>query len=235
MNLDNYVVQIHKRTKRITLQRFLISKIAYGEDFSLIELAALFHNQLWLQTKCQVDPHFKVKFGMTLEVIASFLKECNFSRGLQPATISRMKAKALTLEGDFLIPKRNLPNLEAQLRNSISTKWRKPEGVEVSKLPPKQHVGKGYRDHGTAQKPEIDGSPSWQEVGSEFGNLERESTELVLKILKIIEGESNDSITENLNTIQRFVAVHEAIERIHPNWRNTEIAEASKGKIRHKV
>lgn len=235
MNLDNYVVQIHKRTKRITLQRFLISKIAYGEDFSLIELAALFHNQLWLQTKCQVDPHFKVKFGTTLEVIATFLKECNFSRGLQPATISRMKAKALTLEGDFLIPKRNLPNLEAQLRNSISTKWRKPEGVEVSKLPPKQHVGKGYRDHGTAQKPEIDGSPSWQEVGSEFGNLEREINELALEILKYTKGESNDTIVEQLKKLQRFNAVGEAIKRIHPNWRGTKIAEASKGEIMREV
>lgn len=30
--------------------------------------------------------------------------------------------------------------------------------------PPKAYIGKGYGDKGTARKPELDGSPSWQEV-----------------------------------------------------------------------
>lgn len=235
MNIDNYVVQIHKRTKRITLQRFLVSKIAYGKDFSLVELAALFHNQLWLQTKCSTDAQFRERYGNTLEALAKILKDCNFSRGLQPGTIKSVKAKLLAQEWDFLFPQRNMQNMEAQLRNSIFTTWRKPQGVETSKLPPKKHIGKGYRDHGTAPKPELDGSPSWQEVGSEFGNLEREIKELALEILKYIKGESNDSIIEQLKKLQRFNAVHEAIKRIHPNWRGSKIAEASKGKIRHEV
>jgi len=231
MNLDNYIVQIHRRTKRITLQRFLVSKIAYGKDFSLTELAALFHNQLWLQVKCETDVHFKEKFGGTLEALAKILKECNFSRGLQPGTISRMKAKVLALEGDFLIPQRNLPNLEAQLRNSITTKWRKQEGIEISKLPPKSFIGKGYRDHGTAPSPEIDGTPSWQEVGSEFSNLEREHTEAFLFLLKVIDNDPNVSIQERLQGLKRAIEVTEKIKRIHPNWRNSQITEASKGRI----
>lgn len=231
MNLNNYIVQIHRRTKRITLQRFLVSKIAYGKDFSLIELAALFHNQLWLQVKCETDVHFKEKFGVSLEEIAKILKECNFSRGLQPGTISRMKAKVLALEGDFLIPQRNLPNLEAQLRNSITTKWRKQEGVEINKLPPKSFIGKGYRDHGTAPSPEKDGSPSWQEVGSEFSNLEREHTENLLFLLKVIDNEPNISIQEKLQGIRRSLEIKARIERIDPNWRNSQITEASKGRI----
>lgn len=230
MNLNNYIVQIHRKTKRITLQRFLVSKIAYGKDFSLIELAALFHNQLWLQTKCSADVHFREKFGRSLEVLAIILKECNFSRGLQSGTISRMKAKVLALEGDFLIPQRNLPNLEAQLRNSISTKWRKQEGVEINKLPPKSFIGKGYRDHGTAPKPEEDGSPSWQEVGSEFSNLEREHTEAMLFLLKVYDNDPNISIKERLEGIKKAINVTEAIKRINPNWRDTQLTEASKGR-----
>lgn len=234
MNLNNYIVQIHRRTKRITLQRFLVSKIAYGKDFSLIELAALFHNQLWLQTKCQTDVHFREKFGKSLEELAIILKECNFSRGLQKGTTDRMRNRVLALEWDFLIPQRNLPNLEAQLRNSITTKWRKQEGVEINKLPPKSFIGKGYRDHGTAPAPEKDGSPSWQEVGSEFSNLEREDTENLLFLLKIIEGKSNVSIKEQITGIKRTLEVQRAIKRIDPNWRNPQIAEASEGKIRPK-
>jgi hypothetical protein len=142
-----------------------------------------------------------------------------------------MKQQILAKEWDFLVPQRNLPNLEAQLRNSITTKWRKPEGVEINKLPPKSFIGKGYRDHGTAPKPEEDGSPSWQEVGSEFSNLEREDTINLLALLKIVEGTSNGSITEQLKIIQRSIKVNEAIKRIDPNWRNSEITKASKGKL----
>lgn len=231
MNLNNYVVQIHRRTKRITLQRFLVSKIAYGKDFSLVELAAIFHNQLWLQMKCSTDIHFREKFGDSLEELAKILKSCNFSRGLTPGATSKMRQQLLAQEWDFLIPQRNLPNLEAQLRNSITTKWRKPEGVEINKLPPKSFIGKGYRDHGTAPSPEKDGSPSWQEVGSEFSNLEREDTKNLLNLLKIVEGNSNATITEQMETILNTIRVGEAIKRIDPNWRNSEITKASGGKL----
>lgn len=231
MNLNDYVVHIRRSTKRITLQRFLVSKIAYGRDFSLIELAALFHNQLWLQTKCQTDIHFKEKFGKSLEELAKILKECNFSRGLQSNAIKSVRVRVLALEGDFLIPQRNLPNLEAQLRNSIYTKWRRPQGVELSKLPPKKHIGRGYRDHGTAPLPEIDGSPSWQEVGSEFSNLEREDTENLLYLLKMVSGEIDVKPTEAIRILKRTIQVNEAIKRIDPNWRNTQIAEASNGRL----
>jgi len=230
MNLNDYVVHIRRSTKRITLQRFLISKIAYGKDFSQIELAALFHNQLWLQTKCLTDVHFKEKFGKSLEELTKILKECNFSRGLQPRAIESVRTKVLALEWDFLFPQRNLPNLEAQLRNSIYTKWRKPQGVELSKLPPKKHIGRGYRDHGTAPSPEIDGSPSWQEVGSEFSNLEREDTEIMLYLLKIVSGEENVT-KETVPRLRRAIEVKEAIKRIDPNWRNPQIAEAVGGVV----
>jgi len=230
MNLNDYVVQIRKGTKRITLQRFLVSKIAYGRDFSLTELAALFHNQLWLQAKCQTDLHFKEKFGKSLEELAKILKECNFSRGLQPSAIKSVRTKVLAQEWDFLIPQRNLPNLEVQMRNSVYTKWRKPQGVEISKLPPKKHIGRGYRDHGTAPKPELDGSPSWQEVGSEFSNLEREDTENLLYLLKVVSGEENVT-KETISRLRRTIQVNEAIKRIDPNWRNTQIAEASEGRL----
>lgn len=234
MNIDNYVVQIHKRTKRITLQRFLVSKIAYGKDFSLIELAALFHNQLWLQTKCSTDAQFRECYGNTLEALAKILKDCNFSRGLQPGTIKSVKAKLLAQEWDFLFPQRNMQNMEAQLRNSIFTTWRKSQGVEISKLPPKKHIGKGYRDHGTAPKPELDGSPSWQEVGSEFSNLEREDTENLLFLQKVVSGEivyEPGTNKEIISRIKRTIQVKEAIKRIDPNWRNTQVAEASGGKV----
>jgi hypothetical protein len=43
--------------------------------------------------------------------------------------------------------------------------------VSNRKLPPKRIIGIGYRDKGTARDPAIDGSPSWQEVASQAGQL----------------------------------------------------------------
>jgi len=172
VNLHLYIVQIRKGTKRITLQRFLCSKIAYGQDFSEVELAALYHNQLWLQTKCLTDVDFKNRFGSDLELLTQLLKKANFSRGLTEGTVRTVRKAMLAEPWDFLYPQRNLPQIEFQLQNSIITKWRRPEGVLTKTLPPEKHIGKGYRDHGTAQRPHLDASPSWQEVGSEVGRLQ---------------------------------------------------------------
>lgn len=178
MNIHDYVVQIRKGTKRITLQRFFCSKIAYGKDFSEVELAALFHNQLWLQTKSSTDPHFREKFGKELDSLTKILKKVNFGRGLTEGAVSSMKLQLKDQLGDFLFPQRNLPQIEAKLRNAVYTKWRTPQGVEVKRLPPEKHIGKGYRDHGTAKRPEFDASPPWQEVASVSAQLERQLNEL---------------------------------------------------------
>jgi len=172
VNLHLYIVQIRKGTKRITLQRFLCSKIAYGQDFSEVELAALYHNQLWLQTKCLTDVDFKNSYGGDLEFLTELLKKANFSRGLSEGTVRTVRRAMLAAPWDFLYPQRNLPQIEFQLQNSIITKWRRPEGVLTKTLPPEKHIGKGYRDHGTAKRPHLDASPSWQDVGSEVGRLQ---------------------------------------------------------------
>lgn len=179
MDLNNYIVTIRNGTKRITLQRFLLSKIAYGKVFSEVELAALFHNQLWLQTKCSTDVDFQKKFGDDLESVTLFLKEANFSRGFTNRAADGLRQKLKAQPWDFLIPERNLPQLEAQLRNSIVTRWRRPAGVEINRLPPEKHIGKGYRDHGTAQRPEFDASPTWQEVASEVSQIDRQLEEMI--------------------------------------------------------
>lgn len=172
MNLQHYIVQIRKGTKRITLQRFLCSKIAYGLDFSEVELAAFYHNQLWLQTKCLTDVDFQKRFASDLELLTELLKRANFSRGLTEGAVRTVRKAMLAEPWDFLYPQRNLPQIETQLQNSIITKWRRPEGVLTKTLPPEKHIGKGYRDHGTAQRPHLDASPPWQEVGSEVGRLQ---------------------------------------------------------------
>lgn len=224
MDLNNYVVQIRRGTKRITLQRFLCSKIAYGESFSEIELAAMFHNQLWLQTKCSTDVDFQSKFGRDLESLTKILKEVNFSRGLTERATESVKQKLKTQDWDFLYPQRNLPQIKLQVGNSVVTKWRKPEGVEVSRLPPEKHIGKGYRDHGTAKTPELDASPAWQEVASEVGRIDGALERLNLN--DITEKDINDDPLRILGICEEALNLVESKKRI-ANSGNSRAAKAT--------
>jgi hypothetical protein len=174
-----FVVHIRRNTKRITLQRFLCSLIAWKQPFSEEQLAALFHNQLWLQQKCKSDRTFAAKFSSDLSEISLILKQANFRDGLTDGALTRMRNKLLTLEGTFLYPKRNLPQIKAKLANSIYSSWTKPLGVPTKELPPKRHIGMGYTDQGFAKDPATDASPSWQDVATASANLLRIMEELL--------------------------------------------------------
>jgi len=75
-----------------------------------------------------------------------------------------------------------LPNPEAfyglmgqrDLRNSFRVQFKS------SWIPPKRverYIGVGYKDKGSRRFPELDGSPSWQDVARVFANREREQEE----------------------------------------------------------
>jgi len=147
-------------------------------DFSEIELAAVFHNQLWLTEKASKDIDFKKKFGTDLESVSTILRKINFSRGLSVGSIANCRRQLQDLDWDFPLPKRNVSTVQAKMETAIYTKWRTQPGVEVKRLPPEKYIGKGYRDKGTAQRPEIDGNPAWQEVASASANKLRQIEEL---------------------------------------------------------
>lgn len=227
MDLHDYVVQIRRGTKRITLQRYLISKIAYGLDFSEVELAALFHNQLWLTAKATTDVSFNTKFGSDLESVSKILSKANFSRGLTDGSRTNCREALLALTWDFLYPKRNVSTIGAKLVNSIYTRWREPEGVETNRLPPEKYIGKGYRDKGTAQRPEYDANPSWQEVASAWENAVRQLKET------IDEAERTEGIHEQLKLAEKLKERLERVQKLSSAGRNlkpTEITPEEKSK-----
>lgn len=213
----NFVVHIRKGTKRITLQRLLISKIVYGQEFSELELAALFHNQLWLDAKATTDRDFQRKFGEDLESITKILREVNFSRGLTPGSLANCRNKLLALSWDFPFPRRNISTVEAQLRNAIYTKWRKPQGIEVKRLPPEKYIGKGYRDKGTAQRPEYDGNPAWQEVASASANLQRNLEE---KLDAVQRMDGKEDFIEQINKLEELRQAVAALDKFNSRTRN---------------
>jgi len=160
-------VTISKKAKRISLQRYLASKIVYESNkFGLRHLYGLFINQLWLEGKASADPNFREKFGGDLESLSYILKEINFSRGFNPSSLTRLKSKLLKNIPDFIVPQRNFAAWKSKFDSSVVISYQEQLGTPNQQLPPEQYIGKGYGDKGTAKKPELDGSPSWQDVAS---------------------------------------------------------------------
>jgi len=210
------LVVIRTGVKRISLQRGICSKIAYGMESSLDELHVLFQNQLWFEQKCQTDRMFEESFGRDLETLSYILKQTNFSRGATEGAIGSLKLKLLDKLERFLYPKRNMGHIELLIRKSFYTRSYKEEGVETKSLPPKRYIGIGYRDKGTAREPEKDASPKWQEVASYVSNLERQVNEYVEEL----KGFKGEPITR-LHIVKRLNQLLQEIQRVRNSPANS--------------
>lgn len=171
--MDNpKVVKYSRRLRRISLQRFLISKVVFEQEkVTLSDLFALYDNQIWLERKCLTDNCFLKKFGRSLEDLSILMKECNLSRGLNSRTLNQMSQKAKNDLQGFLVPVRNYPSYKRRFGGLFSVRTLISPKESNKHIPPKRFMGIGYRDKGTRRDPAKDGSPSWQEVASRGGQL----------------------------------------------------------------
>lgn len=158
------VVIISKKAKKITLLRYLLSKIVYEtEKVAVRDILTLFQCILEVQDLAQRDPNFNEKFGLALEATSSLLKGVRF-RKFDPKTLNALRKAILNVPEGFLYPQRNLSSVAMKVEGLYSLTIYRQLGKRTKLLPPKLYVGKGYNDKGTARNPAFDGSPSWQEV-----------------------------------------------------------------------
>jgi len=161
------------KVRRMTLQRYITSKIAFfPERVTTGELLVLYDNLLWCQDKSLKDPHFKQKFGSSLEELALILKRVRFEKTNIPVTVRNLSIVFKSRLDGFLIPVRNLPGVEVHVRGSYHILPTSSLGTPTKELPLKRYIGVGYKDKGHRRDPAWDGSPSWQEVAVKLGDLE---------------------------------------------------------------
>lgn len=164
------LVKIGKRTKRISLQRFLLSKVIYEpRQVRLSEWSCLFENQLWLERKCLADEGFFRKFADDVFTLSHYLKESDL-KGLIQSNIVKFSTKVRNNLSSFLVPERNYPQWKSRFGGRFTfhpevldrelSEFYRPSGHK-----PRRTMGIGYRDKGSRRKPE-DGSPDWREVAS---------------------------------------------------------------------
>jgi hypothetical protein len=148
------------------MQRVLISKLLWDIDnFTCEDLLALLDNQLFLESIAEKNESFRQKFKVPLEDISNYLKAAKIRRIEDLPRIAERFKKFIKIKLDkFIYPQRNYPHQLAMYKRYVEFRWTYPEGTPISQLPPVKYIGKGYTDKGTARKPHLDGSPSWQEV-----------------------------------------------------------------------
>lgn len=157
---------ISKKAKRITLLRYLLSKVVYEEKkIAVRDILAIFQCLLDCQDLAGSNTQFQEKFGFALEALTRILKGIKFTTVDQKALTSLRRAILKIPEG-FIYPQRNLPQLRSKVEGSYMLTIWKQAGIPNRQLPPKLYVGKGYSDKGTARNLALDGSPRWQDVAS---------------------------------------------------------------------
>jgi hypothetical protein len=161
-----------KNLRRITLQRFIVSRIVWQpETVTFTELLALYDNQLWLEDKASKDPSFLQKFGSFLEKLSTELKQHRITYKTLNPSIHRLSTGLKETAEGHLIPARNLHTTEQHVKGRFHVVPTKESGIPTRELPPVKVIGRGYRDKGTYRDPAWDGSPSWQELATYFERL----------------------------------------------------------------
>jgi hypothetical protein len=175
-----YTMVLKKGTKRITLLRFLLAKLAYGkegEGLSLDEYLVL--NEVFFSLLDNPDPLMQEKWKDSFENLKPVFQAISEFKEF-PVLLSEDSQIELGkhLWNDPILPKPSayfglLGNRE--LRNSFRVSFRS-EWIPKKRV--ERYIGVGYKDKGTCRVPSLDGSPSWQRVATVVSNQEREAEEL---------------------------------------------------------
>lgn len=175
--LRGYKMIIKQGTKRMTLLRFLLSKMLYEEEgISIEEYLCIFH--LYYDLSEITESHFVLKNGSNLEKVETILSKLTDNRIFPLILSSGTKDQIETLLGHFLPSRREFFGLVGQRELSLSFRIVLNDTLVPQKLPPKAYIGVGYKDKGTRRDVSVNGTPGWQEIGSYFANREREAEEL---------------------------------------------------------
>jgi len=154
-----------KHCKYITLIRYLTGKIVFQVgEIQRIDILLLFDSLVTLQDLLEKEEDFKRKYGSDLESLALILKSFKLHPRTKILDVKKLGEQIEQKIPNFVLPKRNLSTVWKHVQRMYYYSASTDSGTEIKRIPPKGYIGKGYTDKGTARKPELDGSPSWQEV-----------------------------------------------------------------------
>ena len=176
--LGGYKVIVKKRTKKMTLFRFLLAKMVYEEEgIHLDEFIIL--SERYFEFLESRDPSFRSKYIEWFEenhfIFIEIFKQKSF-----PYRIPDKAQKDTKRAFAGLLPSQQAYyGLKGQRDLRKSYKVVLNSQLQPQRLKSKRFIGVGYRDKGTARNDAEDGTPSWKVVASYNCDLERIAEELL--------------------------------------------------------
>lgn len=169
-----YTMKIKKGTKRVTLFKFLLSKLLFDENGLHLDEYIVLH-ELYFDFLDNGDPNFVSKYGRTLERSREFFQTLSEVSDFPVHWVRSCNVEDAMIKhfGVFALSKHAYFGMRGNrdIRNSFRISFN--DAVLPQRLPPKRFIGVGYKDKGSRREPALDGSPGWEEIGTEFCQLER--------------------------------------------------------------
>lgn len=173
--LGGYTVKLKKGVKRITLFRFLLAKLLYESDeegLHLDEFAVMVN--LFYDLLEETDPTFVSKYSSNLHRLVPFFADLGKASSfpIRLKIENRPFSDLINYVGSILPTRNSYYGLRGNRNLRMSFFISFNDTLQPQQIRAARFVGVGYRDKGTRRNNAHDGSPSWQEVGSEAAALE---------------------------------------------------------------
>lgn len=177
-----FKVKIKRGTKRVTIFRYLLSKLIYDLDgLHLDEYLVLL--ELYYSLTESKDPSLLQKYGKSFVETIPFFKILGEGRKfplmLKRIDVPEVQDYYIQYLGNLLLSKESYFGMRGNrnIRDSFYIQINYPLFPRKEKT--KRFIGVGYKDKGSRQNLAEDGSPAWQEVASEYSQVERALSDIV--------------------------------------------------------
>lgn len=198
--LGGYTMKMRKNVKKVTVFRYLLSKLIIDKYDGLHLDEYIVLNHLWLDFLEEVDPTFVAKYGLHLQQSLQLYTQVTQARNfpLRTDNTDEERKQILTWLGPLAMSPESYFGMKGNrnIRDSFIISF--ADSKLPLRIPPARYIGVGYKDKGTRQKTEIDGSPSWKEVGQEASNLEGAISKLSESELSSLRSSSLEEKTKQL-------------------------------------
>lgn len=183
--LGGYSMKIKKGTKKVTLFKFLLSKLIWDEADGLHLDEYLVLNHLWFDLSEIEDPSFVRKYGDWILTSFQLFTQLTGASDFPLKLSNDRKDREYLAEwlGPLALTPQSFFGMKGNrnIRDSFVISFR--DSRLPIRIPPKRFVGVGYRDKGTRQKTSEDGTLHWTEYAQESGELESALERLGLESL----------------------------------------------------
>jgi len=172
--LRGYKVKIRKGHKRITVFRYLLSKLVYDSEEDPVHLDEyLVLMELYFSFWDERDPNFLEKWEPLFSETVSFFRKISEARSFPLGIRKDQRSEISFYLGDLLLKPEAYYGMKGNrdIRNSFLIQFE--DSIVESRIPSKGYLGVGYKDKGTRRNPATNGTPGWKEVASYFSEKER--------------------------------------------------------------